>query len=129
MFYGLDVHKEFIQVCALGSKGTKRREFRVAASAEAVERFARGLRSGDHVVLEATFHTWALHDILTRHVRHVVVANPLQVKAIAHAKVKTDTKQSGARRRSIEERALGSQIHSDRLSENHATNQIDTRGG
>ncbi len=90
MFYGLDVHKEFIQVCALGAKGTKRREFRVAASAEAVERFARGLRSGDHVVLEATFHTWALHDILTRHVRHVVVANPLQVKAIAHAKVKTD---------------------------------------
>ena len=85
MFYGLDVHKEFIQVCALGAKGTKRREFRVAASAEAVERFARGLRSGDHVVLEATFHTWALHDILTRHVRHVVVANPLQVKAIAHA--------------------------------------------
>ncbi len=90
MFYGLDVHKEFIQVCALRTKGTERREFRVAASAEAVERFARGLRPEDHVVLEATFHTWALHDILTRHVPHVVVANPLQVKAIAHAKIKTD---------------------------------------
>ena len=90
MFYGLDVHKEFIQVCALGAKGTKRKEFRVAASAEAVECFAKGLRLGDHVVLEATFHTWALHEILRRHVSHVVVANPLQVKAIAHAKIKTD---------------------------------------
>lgn len=90
MFYGLDVHKEFIQVCALGAKGTKRKECRVAASAEAVERFAKGLRSTDHVVLEATFHTWALHDILARHVPHVVVANPLQVKAIAHARIKTD---------------------------------------
>ena len=57
MFYGLDVHKEFIQVCALGTKGTKRREFRVAASAEAVERFARGLRhaSGDSTFSGAAY--------------------------------------------------------------------------
>ncbi len=50
MFYGLDVHKEFIQVCALGAKGTKRKECRVAASAEAVERLAKELLSTDHVV-------------------------------------------------------------------------------
>jgi transposase len=90
MFYGLDVHKEFIQVCALGAKGTKRKEYRIGASAEAVEEFARTLHREDQVVLEATFHTWALHDILTRYVPQVVVANPLQVKAIAQAKIKTD---------------------------------------
>ena len=90
MFYGLDVHKEFIQVCALAAKGTKRKEFRVGGSAEEVEAFAKKLRPDDQVVLEATFHTWILHDILSRHVDRVVVANPLQVKAIAQAKIKTD---------------------------------------
>jgi len=90
MFYGLDVHKEFIQVCVLDAKGTKREEYRVGGSAEEVEAFAKKLRPDDPVVLEATFHTWALHDILSRHVRRVVVANPLQVKAIAQAKIKTD---------------------------------------
>jgi transposase len=90
MNYGLDVHKEFIQVCALPQKGTKRKEYRVGASAPEVEAFAKGLRPTDKVVLEATFHTWALHDIISRHVRKVVVANSLQVKAIAHAKIKTD---------------------------------------
>jgi len=90
MFYGLDVHKEFIQVCALAAKGTKRKEFRIGGSAEEVEAFAKKLRPDDQVVLEATFHTWILHDILSRHLRRVVVANPLQVKAIAQAKIKTD---------------------------------------
>ncbi len=27
MIYGLDVHKEFIQVCALGAKGSKHKEY------------------------------------------------------------------------------------------------------
>ena len=90
MFYGLDVHKEFIQVCALAAKGTKRKEYRIGGTAEEVEAFAQRLRPDDQVVLEATFHTWALHDILKRYVRRVVIANPLQVKAIAQAKIKTD---------------------------------------
>ena len=90
MFYGLDVHKEFIQVCVLDAKGTKREEYRVGGSAEEVEAFAKQLQPSDQVVLEATFHTWILHDILSRHVDRVVVANPLQVKAIAQAKIKTD---------------------------------------
>ena len=64
MFYGLDVHKEFIQVCVLDAKGTKREEYRVGGSAEEVEAFAKKLQPSDQVVLEATFHTWILHDIL-----------------------------------------------------------------
>jgi len=57
MFYGLDVHKEFIQVCVLNAKGTKREEYRVGGSAEEVEAFAKKLQPSDQVVLEATFHT------------------------------------------------------------------------
>jgi transposase len=90
MFYGLDVHKEFIQVCALAPDGRTRRDFRIGGSAEAIESFAGGLDRTDAVVLEATFHTWAIVQILSRHVDRVVVANPAEVKAIAHARIKTD---------------------------------------
>jgi transposase len=90
MFYGLDVHKEFIQVCQLDAKGAKRKEYRIGGSAEEIDRWARGLGRRDQVVLETTFHTWAIHAIVSRYAGRVVVANALQVKAIAHAKIKTD---------------------------------------
>jgi transposase len=90
MFYGFDVHKNFIQVCELSGDGKRRRDFRIEASAEAIEAFAKTLQRTDAVVLEATFHTWAIHSILSRYVERVAIANPIQVKAIAHAKIKTD---------------------------------------
>jgi transposase len=90
MFYGLDVHKAFLQVCELGPDGKRRREFRVGAGVEEIEAFAATLGAEDQVVLEATFHTWVIVRVLRPHVSRVVVANPLQVKAIAHARIKTD---------------------------------------
>jgi len=90
MFYGLDVHKEFFQVCALSENGQRRRDFRMGGDADAIEAFARRLARTDQVVLEATFHSWAIVQILRRYVDRVVVADPAQLKAIAHARVKTD---------------------------------------
>ncbi len=90
MIYGLDVHKEFIQVCALGARDSKRKEYRIAGTEEAIEEWARTLGPRDQVVLEATFHSWAIHDIVARSAGRVVVANPMEVKAIAHARIKTD---------------------------------------
>jgi transposase len=90
MFYGVDVHKQFIQVCAVDAKGARRKECRIGATAEAIESWARQLGRRDQVVLEATFHTWAIHAIVSRHAGRVAVAHPLEVKAIAHAKIKTD---------------------------------------
>lgn len=56
-----------------------------------LEQFARRqLRPGDHVVLEATMNTWAVVRLLKPHVASVSVANPLKVKHIAEAHVKTD---------------------------------------
>lgn len=90
MIYGLDVHKEFIQVCALGAKGSKRKEYRIAGTEEAIEDWARQLDADDQVVLEATFHSWAIHAIVDPYAGRVVIANPMEVKAIAHARIKTD---------------------------------------
>ncbi len=90
MFFGLDVHKRFIQVCTVDAQGNKCQEFRIDATSDAISSFADTLGSDDHVVLEATFHTWAIWAILKPHASRVVVANPMQVKAIAHARIKTD---------------------------------------
>jgi transposase len=90
MFYGLDVHKEFLQVCALGTDGQTRQDFRVGGRPEAIQAFARTLQRTDAVALEATFHTWAIVQILSPHFDRVVVADPAQLKAIAYARIKTD---------------------------------------
>jgi len=90
MFYGLDTHKEFIQICALEAHGPARRDFRIGASAAEIDAFAGTLSPADELVLEATFHSRAVARRLERSGARVVVANPLQVKAIAHARIKTD---------------------------------------
>jgi hypothetical protein len=54
MFYGLDVHKEFIQVCELSADGCRRRELRIGASAAEIEAFGRTLGPEDAVAREAS---------------------------------------------------------------------------
>jgi transposase len=90
MFYGLDLHKRFIQVCRIDGEGRGRHDFQVETTHDAITAFAETLGPDDAVVLEATFHTWAVWALLVPHAGRVLVANPLQVRAIAHARVKTD---------------------------------------
>lgn len=90
MFYGLDVHKSLIQVCCIDERGKNRRDFKIDAGHDAISAFAEKLTQGDAVVLEATLHSWAIWSLLEGHGARVVVANPMQVKAIAHARIKTD---------------------------------------
>ena len=90
MFYGIDAHKRFLQVCAVDSRGDVLSQFRVGGDASEVSTFAATLTDDDQVALEATFHSYALWTILRRHAGRVVVVNAMQVKAIAHARVKTD---------------------------------------
>ncbi len=42
VFYGLDVHRKFIQACEVDEGGRKRREFRIHATPEAITCFAEG---------------------------------------------------------------------------------------
>src|SRR3954447_11068565 len=61
----------------------------------ALENFGRSLTKQDEVVVEATGNAMAVVRVLSPHVARVIVANPLQVKAIAHAHVKTDKIDAG----------------------------------
>ena len=57
---------------------------------EQLELFARSLAPADRVVLEATGNALAIARILEPHVAEVVLAHAKQVRAISHARVKTD---------------------------------------
>ncbi len=86
---GMDVHRSFAQV-AIHDDGTIVDSFRVDMEHDAVVAFGRSLKADDEVILEATGNTATIVRLLTPFVARVVIANPLQVKAIAHARVKTD---------------------------------------
>lgn len=86
---GMDVHRSFAQVAILDS-GKFTDNIRIDLEHDAVVAFGKSLTSEDEVVLESTGNTAAIVRLLKPFVRRVVIANPLQVKAIAHARVKTD---------------------------------------
>ncbi|MER9026437.1 hypothetical protein NKI01_28520 [Mesorhizobium sp. M0815] len=61
----------------------------------ALEGFGKSLLATDEVVIGATGNCMAVSRVLSPFVKRVVIANPLQVKAIAHAHVKTDKVEAG----------------------------------
>jgi transposase len=90
-YVGLDVHKRSVEVCIVAEGGQVLARASVAGTRVALEAFARThLLPTDQVTLEATTHCWAVARVLKPHVGRVVVSNPLQTKAIAQAKIKTD---------------------------------------
>ncbi len=87
--FGFDVHREFTQIAMLdGDRLTHLG--RIPTTPEALRTFARTLGAEDHIVLEATTNTYAIVQVLQRHAGRVIVSNPLQTRAIADAKIKTD---------------------------------------
>jgi transposase len=88
-FIGLDVHRDFCEV-AISDGGKARSAGRIDTSLQALELFGSSLAPTDRVVLESTGNALAIARILEAHVAEVVLANPMQVRAICHAKVKND---------------------------------------
>jgi transposase len=86
---GMDIHRAFAEVVALEGK-SRRRLGRIAMRCDRLAAFAAGLTKDDIVVVEATGNATAVAEVLAPHVGRVVIANPKQVRVIAHAKIKTD---------------------------------------
>ena len=91
---GMDLHRTFAEV-VVWEDGRLRHAGRVDMTRSGLEGFARTLRVDDEVVIEATGNAMVVSHLLRPHVARVVIANPLQVKAIAHAHVKTDKIDAG----------------------------------
>jgi len=85
----LDVHQGFCEV-AIRQDGVTRSAGRVATGRDTLELFAQSLCPSDEVVMEATGPAMEIARIIEPHVARVVVANAQDVRAISHARVKSD---------------------------------------
>jgi transposase len=91
---GMDLHRTFAEV-VIWEEGRLRHHGRIDMTRTALEGFGTSLKLTDEVVIEATGNCMAVSRVLSPFVARVVIANPLQVKAIAHAHVKTDKIDAG----------------------------------
>src|SRR5918995_1724553 len=91
---GLDIHRAFAEA-VVWHDGKLKRLGRVDVRRELLTAFAEKLSREDVVVVEATGNASAVAAVIGPHVKRVVIANPKQVRIIAHAKIKTDTIDAG----------------------------------
>jgi transposase len=91
---GLDIHRAFAEAVAW-EDGKLKRIGRIDMRRDRLKAFAASLSSTDVVVVEATGNAAAVAAVISPHVKRVVIANPKQVRVIAHAKIKTDTIDAG----------------------------------
>jgi transposase len=93
-FIGLDVHRSYASVAAVNANQELVLSVRRIDYTEFDEWIRKNLRSTDAVELESTGNAWYFHDVLTRLVASVTIANPIQVALIAKARVKTDPRDA-----------------------------------
>ena len=86
---GMDIHRVFAEAVMLDGERVIRLG-RIGMTRDHLGKFARTLTHDDHVVIEATGNATAVAEVMAPHVGRVVIANPKQVRMIAHAKIKTD---------------------------------------
>lgn len=91
---GLDIHRAFAEAVAW-ENGKLKRLGRIDMRRDRLAAFAATLSATDIVVIEATGNAAAVAEVIGPHVKRVVIANPKQVRIIAHAKIKTDTIDAG----------------------------------
>jgi transposase len=84
---GMDIHRTFAEV-VFWEDGRLRPAGRIDMTRSGLEGLGRTLTKDDEVVIEATGNAMAVVRVLGPYVARVIVANPLQVKAIAHARMK-----------------------------------------
>lgn len=93
-YMALDIHKHYCVVAGVDREG------KVLLHAVRVEHadlegwLKKNLVSTDRVVIESTTNAWHVYDLLAPLVERVVVANPIRVKQIAQARVKTDIRDT-----------------------------------
>src|SRR5512146_1556854 len=91
---GMDIHRTFAAV-VFWENGRLRPAGRIDMTRSGLEGVGRTLTKDDEVVIEATGDAMAVVRALSPHVARVIGANPLQGKAIAHARIKTDKIDAG----------------------------------
>lgn len=93
-YIALDIHKHYCVVAGVDRDGQIVLQPVRVEHEDLEEWLGKSLFSGDQVVIESTTNAWHVYDLLEPLVSEVLVANPIKVKQIACARVKTDKKDT-----------------------------------
>jgi len=93
-YIALDIHKQYCVVAGVDREGRLLLQPVRVEHADLEEWLKKHLYSTDQVVIESTTNAWHVYDLLAPLAKRVVVANPIQVKQIACARVKTDIRDT-----------------------------------
>jgi transposase len=93
-YVALDIHKKYCVIAGVDREGRVVFQPVRVEHRDLEEWLKKNRRSTDRVVLESTTNAWHVYDLLAPLVERVVVANPIKVKQIAQARVKTDIRDT-----------------------------------
>jgi transposase len=93
-YVALDIHKHYCVVAGVDREGRVLLQPVRVEHADLEEWLKKHLVDNDHVVIESTTNAWHVYDLLAPLAERVVVANPIKVKQIATARVKTDVRDT-----------------------------------
>ena len=93
-YVALDIHKHYCVVAGVNREGQVTLQPVRVEHADLEGWLQKNLQGSDHVVIESTTNAWHVYDLLAPLAERVVVANPIKVKQIATARVKTDIRDT-----------------------------------
>lgn len=93
-YVALDIHKHYCVVAGVDREGRVLLQPVRVEHADLERWLKKHLCSSDQVVIESTTNAWHVYDLLEPLVERVVVANPIRVKQIVQARVKTDIRDT-----------------------------------
>jgi len=93
-YVALDLHKHYCVIAGVNREGQVLLQPVRVEHADLEGWLKRKLLSSDQVVIESTTNAWHVYDLLEPLTEKVLVANPIKVKQIATARVKTDIRDT-----------------------------------
>lgn len=93
-YVALDIHKHYCVVAGVDREGRVTLQPVRVEHADLDEWLKKNLHETDSIVIESTTNAWHVYELLSPLVARVVVANPIKVKQIALARVKTDIRDT-----------------------------------
>jgi len=93
-YLALDIHKHYSIVAGVDFEGEVVLEPVRVAHTDLPAWLEKHIEPTDYVVIESTTNAWFVYDLLEPLAEKVLVANPIKVKQIAQARVKTDIRDT-----------------------------------
>jgi transposase len=93
-YLALDIHKYYSIVAGVNFDGQVILEPVRVEHADLEAWLKKNIQATDYVVIESTTNAWHIYDLLEPLAEKVLVANPIKVKQIAQARVKTDIRDT-----------------------------------